>query len=70
MKIAFALYVALTWAVGDAGRQILDLHKTYETKEACENASKVLDNKGVIPIGFSSGGNPVMDYFCIQVPGQ
>ena len=62
MKIAFALYVALTWVMDrpvvqgdkiiqltDASKQILDLHKTYETKQACQAACNALEFEGARP---------------------
>jgi hypothetical protein len=85
MKIAFALYVALTWVVDvpvvqgdkiiqlpDNSRQILDLHKTYETKEACERAVGALEREGAVPTSLDYAGDPkaVMDYFCVEVPGE
>ena len=75
MKIAFALYVALTWVAlnqdrgyDDLNRQILDLHKTYKTEEACANACAALEREGLIPRGLVQGR--AMDYFCIEVPGE
>jgi hypothetical protein len=90
MKIAFALYVALTWVLDvpvvqgdkiiqlpDNSRQILDLHKTYETEEACLAACKALELEGAAPSSLKALGGDgkrhnkaVMDYFCIEVPGE
>jgi hypothetical protein len=50
------------------GKQILDLHKTYETKEACVNACAALEYHGVLPSSLNA--KAVMDYFCIEVPGE
>jgi hypothetical protein len=71
MKIAFALYAVLTWVAppdAEPPRQILDLHKTYQTEKACESACRALENKELVPKSLYSQGR--LDYFCIQVPGE
>jgi hypothetical protein len=56
-----------------ATKQILDLHKTYETEEACVNACAALEREGAIPSSlrtYQGDFKALMDYFCIQVPGK
>lgn len=73
MKPAFALYVALTWMIEPQGVHVLDLHKTYETEEACVNACLALEHRGSFPTSLKGGSGrqkAVADYFCIVAPGE